>query len=68
MQRIVIIPYWRFGTYSGKKIRKFFLALDDGTEHSANNYHYTLCNVPEERRSGSDLFEKEKNPFPFLDS
>jgi len=62
-QRIVAIPYRRFGTtyrshLQGQEIQLFFLISwpmkIGGTgcpETSVRNYHYTLRNNPEERRS-----------------
>ena len=49
-QRVVVISYRRFRT-----IISPILALEDGTENcseaSVINYHYSLCNNPEESSS-----------------
>jgi hypothetical protein len=56
MQRVVIIPYPRFGTiyllHFQDQESIGFLTVEDGPigcpEPSVRNYHYTLRNVPEE--------------------
>jgi hypothetical protein len=59
MQRVVVIPYRRFGTtyrphLEASGIKRFF-TIEDGTdwlcETSVNNYHYSLRNNPSERIS-----------------
>ena len=65
-QRVVVISYRRFGTIIGP-----ILTLEDGTDNcpktSVINYHYSLCNNPEERSSyllrGGSLKSRKKLYF-----
>jgi len=57
-QRIVVIPYWCFGTtyrpiFEGQEWKQGTLKVEmiGCAETLAGNYHHTLRYIPEERRS-----------------